>query len=262
MAQSEIAEAASAALGQRIQPTYGYYRKRDGTIGLATITRLERLAYIERGWTHLSQYGAFDMAPYVASHPFEALFMFGGAKEMPVEQVIQMGFHLNPPLVPTCKQHITQYHRRHTPECWRGAPLAEFPQLAGLSATKLQPYPCEFCTRVLPTPEGRRQHQQVAHKDELGHLQAGRSLAGALNERPAAVPLTQPVLAVPDVTALLERIAKLEAETAAKAEKALVTCACGGTHTTNGANFHRKTKAHQAWAQTQTNQPEALSAPR
>lgn len=183
MAQAAIAEGLSEDLGRRLQPTFGYYRQRNGWITTSPITRLERVKYAERGWKHLAEYGAFDMSPYVANHPFEMLFMFGGAKEMPVDQIIQNGFHLNPPQVPTCKRHMTQYHRRHVPACWQDAAPVVFPQMADVSQESLRPYPCEFCNRILPTPQGRDQHQQVAHKDEIASLRSGRSLALALNEK-------------------------------------------------------------------------------
>lgn len=198
MTQPQVLDdvAASISVTRRIQPTYGYYRQKNGWITVSTITRLERINYLERGWQHLGQYGAFDMTPYVANHPLEALFMFGGAHELPVEQVIQMGFYMDPPMVPRCKQHITQYHRSHNAVCWQGATPVEFPQLANVPASRLGPFPCEFCSRKLPTVEARRQHQGVAHKEELGNLEAGKSLGDSLAaalHRPTASAATPPV---------------------------------------------------------------------
>lgn len=217
MTTAQVAEGLSAdlAVQRRIRPTYGYYRKSDGWIAPAVITRLERLRHIEQGWQHLEQYGSFDMSPYVANHTLEGLFMFGGAKELSVDQIIKMGFHLNPPIVPVCRQHMTQFHRAHTPECWRGARPVEFPQLAGVAPERLRPHPCEFCERVSPTPEAKRQHQQVAHKDELNNLQAGRSLATAiaLNTTPAgpAAPADQSA----EIAMLKQQLAALQANATA-----------------------------------------------
>jgi hypothetical protein len=42
----------------------------------------------------LEAYGAFDMAAYTVNHPFEGLFMFGGAKEMSVDQVLETGLYI------------------------------------------------------------------------------------------------------------------------------------------------------------------------
>lgn len=171
---------AQMAVERRIQPTYGYYRQSNGWITVSPITRLERVRYIEEGWTHLQQYGAFDMSPYVAAHPFEALFMFGGVEEMPVEQVIQTGLYLDPPLLPRCRQHLTQFHRGHGPGCWMGATRVVFPQLAKADPSLIGPFLCDFCDRQMATIQAREQHQSVAHKELLNNLRAGRSLAEAL----------------------------------------------------------------------------------
>jgi len=189
MTTTGIAEDIGANLGQRIRPTYGYYRQPDGWITFSTNTRLEKVAYIEHGWEALEQYGAFDATPYVAAHPFEHLFMFGGAHEMPVDQVIKTGLYMNPPLVPKCGQHLTQFHRGHSRQCWVGAEPVYFPQLEGMELT---PFPCGFCERILPTEQAKTQHQSVAHKEELGNLQTGRSLGTSLAEAMSNVPTAAP----------------------------------------------------------------------
>ena len=202
--------AASAAVQRRIQPTYGYYRQRNGWITVSTITRLEKVNYVERGWTPLDKYGAFDMTPYVANHPFEALFMFGGVAEMPAQQVLETGLYIDPPMVPICRQHITQFHRSHTRACWVGAQPVEFPQMATLDPRVVGPFVCEFCPRKLPTVQGKTQHQSVAHAKELGNLQTGQSmgtaLAGVLNARAAP--------ASDGSAELQEKVARLEKQLA------------------------------------------------
>lgn len=184
MVQSAVLDdvASSVSVTRRIQPTYGYYRQPNGWITVSPITRMERIKYEERGWKHLGQYGAFDMTPYGANHPLEALFMFGGASELPVEQVIQMGLYFDSPLVPRCRQHITQFHRAHSDACWQGAQPVVFPQMAGVPASRLGPFQCEFCSRKLPTAQAKEQHQAVAHKDRLGNIQTGKSLGESLAE--------------------------------------------------------------------------------
>ena len=179
---TQLDERTAATLGQNIRPTFGYYRQKNGWITVSPITQLERINYIARGWTHLDKYGAFDMSPYVANHPFEALFMFGGVGEMPAQQVLETGLYIDPPLVPQCMQHMTQYHRGHTQACWRGAQPVAFPQLATLDPKLVGPFVCEFCQRKLPTAQGRTQHQKVAHAEELGNLQTGQSMGKSLAE--------------------------------------------------------------------------------
>ena len=175
-----LVEPVAAELGRRIQPTFGYYRQPNGDITISPITRMERLKYAEEGWEYLEAYGAFDMTPYVANHKFEGLLMFGGAHELTTRQLIETGMYFNPPLVPTCHQHITQYHRGHTAACWRGAKPAVFPQLKDVPQEQLGPFICEFCQHQIPTARGVAQHQSVAHKDELARLETGRSMGRSL----------------------------------------------------------------------------------
>jgi hypothetical protein len=214
---SQVIDDLSAAAGQRIQPTFGYYRQPNGWVTVSPNTRLERLKYTEQGWTYLEAYGAFDMGGYSVNHPLEGLFMFGGAKELPVEQVLQMGLYIDPPRVPRCRQHLTQYHRAHVAECWRGAQKVEFPQMADVPKELIGPFICDFCKRKMPTKDALAQHQGVAHKEPLGNIQLGQSLGdtlggilGKFREAPAP--------AVVGNEALLQRIAELEAEQA-KTEK-------------------------------------------
>ena len=204
---SQVSTELSAQLGQKIQPTHGYYRQPNGWITFSPITRLEKLRYTEQGWEALDQYGVFDPSPYVVNHELEGLFMKGGAHELILDQIIKTGLYINPPMVPTCGIHLTQYHRRHDTLCWAGAKPVEFPQLEGLD---LKPFPCEFCDRVLPTSEAKTQHQSVAHSESLGNIQQGQSLGTSLAA--ALGNVNQP----PDQEALLKRIEELQEELAGK----------------------------------------------
>lgn len=226
MVSDEVGNATAA--GRNIQPTFGYYRQPNGWITVSPVTDLERIKYEREGWKHLGKYGAFDMGLYGANNPFEGLFMFGGAHEMSAEQVIQTGLYMKPPLVPTCRQHITQFHRAHKPACWTGAKPVEFPQLANVPKERLGPFPCGFCDRNLPTKEALHQHQQVAHSKELGNLQTGRSLgtavADVLNTLQVPVPAPAPAPAPADQTeyeALRHRVAQFEAQEAKRIKRNL-----------------------------------------
>ena len=201
-----LSKGIASELGQRIKPTFGYYRQKNGWITVSPITQLERINYIARGWTHLGKYGAFDMSPYVANHPFEALFMFGGVEEMPAQQVLETGLYIDPPMVPRCMQHMTQYHRGHTSACWIGAQPVAFPQMATLDPAVVGPFVCEFCQRKLPTVQARKQHQSVAHSKELGSLQTGQSMGKSLGE----VLNAKPAQSNDGVAELQEKVAMLE----------------------------------------------------
>lgn len=157
---------------------YGYYRQPNGWITVSPMTTIDVARYQEEGWTPLRQYGFVEMnSEYAADHPLEVLFMFGGAKELPVEQIIGMALHLNPPVVPSCGRRLDQNHKHHSRDCWVNAQPVSFPQLTDAP----DGLPCRFCERPpFPTEAAREQHEAVVHKDERGEIRTGETLAGAL----------------------------------------------------------------------------------
>lgn len=257
MVNASISESVSSEIGRRIQPTSGYYRRSDGWITVSPITQTERIKYIDRGWTHLPDYPPFDMSPYVNNHPFEALFMFGGAHEMSVDQLLQTGLYMNPPLVPTCRESLTQFHRAHNQNCWRGAKLVEFPQMVDVAEALIGPFPCDFCDRNLPTVEGRDQHQSVVHKERLGDMQTGKSLGTSLAEALGNISLGD------GQDQLRQRIAELESQLETKVDSpeirqpvssvrsTKIDCGCGGSYKPGqGQKPHERGGQHQEWAKT------------
>lgn len=179
-----------------------YYRQKNGWITYSMVGkgRLREAAYIREGWMPLSgdyarnagqhDYGTFDFLPYYTDHPFEVLFMRGGAREMPPEQVIALGYHLHPPLIPRCRLQVGPEHRArsqtvgHIDVCWRGAKPVQFPQLQGRTFAE-QP-PCNYCDRTyFASSRQRLQHIRVLHKDEMKELvaaqQIGQAVAGAMS---------------------------------------------------------------------------------
>lgn len=157
---------------------WGYYRQPNGWITVAITTEIETVHYIKEGWTPLPQYGGVEMtSKYAADHPFEPLFIAGGAKELSIEQIRETGLYLDPPLVPACGRRLSQYHKRHAPECWRGAKPVVFPQLEGLD---LEPARCRHCDNEYPTEAARDQHETVSHKESQGDIKMGEALGQAL----------------------------------------------------------------------------------
>jgi hypothetical protein len=144
---------------------YVYYRLTDGWIAGGDWSGLEESKKLRRGYQALHQYGYHDFNSYYVEHPFEPLFQSGGAEEMPVAQIVANGFHLHPPLIPTCgRQTGRKGHLAHTPRCWRGAQPVHFPQLEGLDLPGVQT--CEYCGMDhFPTPQALKQHIQVMHND-------------------------------------------------------------------------------------------------
>jgi len=180
---TEVLEQDPTEIGQS-QPIYGYYIKADGWVTVGVTSPMERLHFIEEGWKYLSQYGLFDMTTgYAANNPFELLFIRGGAKEMPLEQVIESGFHVKTPTIPRCKLALNQNHKKHRPSCWPAIEV-EFPQLAN---GKPPVYPCSFdtCPRFqpgqeFPTSAARTNHETVMHKEERLAIRTGTILGDNL----------------------------------------------------------------------------------
>lgn len=243
----EVSDALSSDLARRIQPTFGYYKQPNGWITISPNTRLERLKYTEEGWTYLDAYGAFDMTAYTANHPFEGLFMFGGAKEMSVQQILETGLYIDPPKVPTCRQHLTQYHRSHNANCWRGAVPVEFPQLASVPKALIGPFVCDFCSRKMPTAFALKQHQSVAHTEPLGNVQMGRSLGDALAAALAGRTTGTAATFVETTVAAPVAAAPVTPPVAARLE----VCACGGTYKPKGRKFHSMSRKHKTFEASQ-----------
>jgi hypothetical protein len=123
-----------------------YYLDAKGNVTFGRVGRdedgigSETRKYLRHGWKALDQYGTFKVRPYHVDRPFEVLFLRGGAKELPVKQIIEQGFHFHPPLLPRCGTpvgeggHIKGNRRQmktvvHTEECWLGAKPVVFPNL-------------------------------------------------------------------------------------------------------------------------------------
>ena len=175
---SAIEHAQQMAIIAPARPTYGYYRQTNGWITCSPITDLEELKYRRERWEPLPQYGRVEMtSAYMADHPLEVLFMYGGAHELPVAQVIEQALWMNPQLVPTCRMPISQDHKMHRTTCWVGSQPAVFPQVP--PDTPMY-FACRFCDARKPTEKARNQHESVMHKEEQGDLRTGQTMAEAL----------------------------------------------------------------------------------
>ena len=175
-----LAEQIGTGVGPGVLPSHMYYRQANGWVKPALATELEELKYRREGWEPLIQYGKFDLVDdYTVNHPLEALFIMGGAGEMQRDQIMQMGFHLHPPLVPVCGMPIHQFHKRHLARCWVGARPVRFHQLDGES---FEPFPCRFCEVEKATEKARDQHETVMHKAERGDIRTGETLGRALTQ--------------------------------------------------------------------------------
>ena len=181
MTQASVMDQAPQGMPS-IRPNYGYYRQPNGWITLSPAADLDRLHYTSKGWTPLPQYGRIEMtSTYAVDHPLEALFMQGGAKELPREQVIEMALHINTQMIPGCNTPLSQYHKRHTAPCMARAYELEFPQIG---PEDMKSYACQLgCDRSdFPTEKARLQHEMVAHKEDRADIRMGETLAKALKD--------------------------------------------------------------------------------
>ncbi|HYW86172.1 MAG TPA: hypothetical protein VFB50_00270, partial [Chloroflexota bacterium] len=109
-----------------------YCRMPSGEVVACDASDMELMKKIRRGWQVLTDYGQFGSSAYYMDNPFEPLFQAGGARELSVQQIIDLGYHLHPPIVPTCEQHVgaAKEHLTHVGRvgggsakaqgCWRG----------------------------------------------------------------------------------------------------------------------------------------------
>src|ERR1051325_11083689 len=79
---------------------YLYFRQPNGDVTFADAGYglhgggFERLKRMNEGWTPLDEYGRFNINHYTLSHPFEVLFLRGGARELSLKQIEAEGFDL------------------------------------------------------------------------------------------------------------------------------------------------------------------------
>jgi len=165
-----------------------------GEIVACDASDMELMKKIRRGWQVLTDYGQFGSCAYYMDHPFEPLFQAGGARELSINQLLDLGYHLHPPLVPTCEQHVgaSKDHLTHLGRpgagsakaqgCWRGARPVYFPQLKDVSLPEA-PELCEYCGRDdLPTERALRQHQDVMHADRKQQQDLGSAIVSGLQQ--------------------------------------------------------------------------------
>lgn len=164
---------------------YQYYRQPNGTIVSGRIgkNRAQETNHLREKWVPLTEYGIFDLHEHYLNAPFEVLFIRGGAKEMSLAQIMENGFHVNPPLVPRCGLQLgREHHARsntqgHLGVCWQNARPVSFPQLAGKTFAKLAE--CPFCDReIFATVKQRLQHIRVMHREELNQMTLADAIAG------------------------------------------------------------------------------------
>jgi hypothetical protein len=190
------AEVGEPSLGGRdggSRDRWQYYRHPDGSVVLGPAWLIEAAKLIENGFTPLRAYGTFWLTtnknepggPWRPSLPspgnkFRRLFRMGGAKEFPAWQVVDGGWHVNPPF-----------------------PGVTFPQLEGVEILNAE---CPSCHRQFYSVAGRQpsaqeklgKHEQIAHREAARNTQLSRAIAGAISDRAEATetPLGEALAAI------------------------------------------------------------------
>ena len=141
---------------------YTYYRCPNGEIQYRPSDQAHRAMYREEGCESLTQYGSFEWNWISCKNPFNQLFLQGGAKEFPLFQVVEFGWHKNPPKV---------YNEL-------GSHVVVLPQLEGQD---IPDFSCPYCTHGVYTQEGYNNHLKGAHKDELDNERLAEAISKGLS---------------------------------------------------------------------------------
>ena len=165
---------------------YMYYMMPNGYVTASPVgkRRSQYNVYLSQGWKPLDDYGTFQFYPYHTDNPFENLFIRGGAKELPVQQIEEFGLHYKDIKIPRCGQTLNQKtHIKHEPPCWRRAKSVVFPQIEGKNLDG--PFYCEKgCSeeRDFPTIKALKQHEDIIHKERQASSDITRGLVDGLKE--------------------------------------------------------------------------------
>ena len=159
-----------------------YWRKRDGRIitGPEPRETLYR-TYQRKGYTPLPQYGRLPTPgspvpcctnKFMRTDQYHVLFVNGGAKEFPLNQILAAGWHLKPPVV----------HGK----------TVKFPQLKGVEIDEVQ---CDECDKPIwgvkgssTIVQGLRQHCKAVHNFNRREVDDMLYRVGYYTEAPKSSP--------------------------------------------------------------------------
>lgn len=192
--KADLGEGAMADSAQ-----YGYWRKPDGWITTSGVWPTNYIKKARQGWAALDrEYGTFldeTKEWSIRKDPYRRLLERGGAKEFPVDQILELGWHRDPPRVKGRAVH--------------------FPQLTGVETEDVQ---CLYCRRWFITSIHLHKHQSVMHKE----IAQNEQLARVLGENARAVTAgTSSSLgdAVQMIGQLIQQLAKRQEDQEARQER-------------------------------------------
>jgi hypothetical protein len=205
----------------------GYWKKpTDGTVFLAQYGENGLDHKLKRNFTRLHQYGEFASAgtrtwdPML--DPFYPLVMKGGLRELPPEQIKELGWHRVPSRdAKASHRAVEQLIQRVQTERSLSrdeALLAVMPQLKDFDLTD---WPCvSHPGRLFPTEAAKISHDSVMHKEAIQSESIGRAVAVA-NANANANASSDPLLALiaQQGELIAEMKSKIEVLEGAKAPK-------------------------------------------
>jgi hypothetical protein len=168
---ADVDTAAPVGKGKEHTGRFGYWRKAEvygdgspcpdaGYIVTGPVWPMERLRQMDKGMQYLRAYGTFDLQEGGIDsnmEKFRRILTNGGAKEFPIKQIIELGWHR--------PQGLPRYARR-----------AKFPQLKGV---EIHDVTCKVCHRVFSSLEDAQalltKHERIAHREisrEAGMIRA------------------------------------------------------------------------------------------
>lgn len=191
-ADTEGGQVPEFSMGAKNSYKHGYWKNQNGDIVIGGMWANEYMEQSQRGWTPLRQYGSFDVySNNIAfnADPFRLLLERGGAKEFPLSQIREMGWHRKLPF-----------------------PGLHFPQLDGVENTDVQ---CGHCGRWFLTTQNLSTHESVMHTAISQNQGLSRVLVNALGK--SAEKQNEPMIGF--LTVMAEQMDRQATTTAALIEQ-------------------------------------------
>lgn len=177
-------DTSSARERTRVRPLKGgymmYYVQPNGHVAPASAQKMDMSNFIDRGWRPLKRYGSYVADHVNINRPLDHLFRKGGAKELPISQLLDEGFAY-PLWGATGDQPYAFQVLALNPETGKtevvGEEVAEFPQLVGVTLPPLEN--CHHCGRR-GTHDQIEAHEEVQHQKDLAPVKMAQALGQAL----------------------------------------------------------------------------------
>lgn len=156
--------------GNRRGGRFMYYRQPNGHIASGETHENQQQRYIRAGWQPLPKYGQFLWNEWSNQRPLDHLFLRGGAKELPYDQLIEEGWAWldGKYIVRPCTFSIN-----NRPCCTNEPLRVTFPQLAGRVLPAI--VPCQYCTRT-GTEKQISDHIDVSHAKDMAPMKVAQMI--------------------------------------------------------------------------------------